>query len=79
MEAICFSETSVETQRTIRGHIPEDDTLHNRRCEKLKSNYNVNQQTKIQLVIIYNILVVYIVYNTSVDTLGLHVKFTLST
>jgi hypothetical protein len=28
MEAICSSETSVETQRTIRRHIPEDDTLH---------------------------------------------------
>jgi hypothetical protein len=39
MEAICFSETSVETQRTTRRHIPEDDTLHNHRCENLKS-YN---------------------------------------
>jgi hypothetical protein len=37
MEAICSSETSVETQRTIRRHIPEDDTLHNHRCENLKS------------------------------------------
>jgi hypothetical protein len=27
MEAICFSETSVETQRTTRRHIPEDNTL----------------------------------------------------
>jgi hypothetical protein len=27
MEAICSSETSVETQRTTRRHIPEDDTL----------------------------------------------------
>jgi hypothetical protein len=27
MEAICFSETSVETQRTTRRHIPEDDNL----------------------------------------------------
>jgi hypothetical protein len=27
MEAICSFETSVETQRTIRRHIPEDDTL----------------------------------------------------
>jgi hypothetical protein len=25
MEAICSSETSVETQRTTRSHIPEDD------------------------------------------------------
>jgi hypothetical protein len=25
MEAICFSETSVDTQRTTRRHIPEDD------------------------------------------------------
>jgi hypothetical protein len=28
MEAICSSETSVETQRTTRRHTPEDDTLH---------------------------------------------------
>jgi hypothetical protein len=27
MEAICSSETSVETQQTTRRHIPEDDTL----------------------------------------------------
>jgi hypothetical protein len=27
METICSSETSVETQRTTRRHIPEDDTL----------------------------------------------------
>jgi hypothetical protein len=29
MEAICSSETSVETRRTTRRHIPEDDTLLN--------------------------------------------------
>jgi 3-polyprenyl-4-hydroxybenzoate decarboxylase len=38
-EAICSSETSVATQQTTRRHIPEDDTLHNHRCENLKS-YN---------------------------------------
>jgi hypothetical protein len=27
MEATCSSETSAETQRTTRRHIPEDDTL----------------------------------------------------
>jgi hypothetical protein len=37
MEAVCSSETSVETQRTTRRHIPEDDTLQNHRCENLKS------------------------------------------
>jgi hypothetical protein len=37
MEAICSSETSVETHLTTRHHIPEDDTLHNHRCENLKS------------------------------------------
>jgi hypothetical protein len=37
MEAICSSETSVETRRTTRRHIPEDDTLHNHRGENLKS------------------------------------------
>jgi hypothetical protein len=37
MEAICSSKTSGTTQRTTRRHIPEDDTLHNHRCENLKS------------------------------------------
>jgi hypothetical protein len=37
MEAICISETSVNTQRTTRRYIPEDGTLHNQRCESLKS------------------------------------------
>jgi hypothetical protein len=37
MEAICFSETSVAFQQTTLRHIPEDDTLHNHRCENLKS------------------------------------------
>jgi hypothetical protein len=38
MEVICSSETSVATQQTTRRHIPEDDTtLHNHRCENLKS------------------------------------------
>jgi hypothetical protein len=37
MEAICSSETSVESQQTTRRHIPEEDTLHNHRCENLKS------------------------------------------
>jgi uncharacterized integral membrane protein len=31
MEAICSSETSVDTQRTTRRCIPEDGTLHNNR------------------------------------------------
>jgi hypothetical protein len=39
MEAICSSETTLATQQTTRRHIPEDDTLHNHRCENLKS-YN---------------------------------------
>jgi hypothetical protein len=37
MEAIFSSETSVATQQTTRRHIPEDDILHNHRCENLKS------------------------------------------
>jgi hypothetical protein len=34
---VLLAKTSVETQRTIRRYIPEDDTLHNHRCENLKS------------------------------------------
>jgi hypothetical protein len=39
MEAICSSETSVDTQRTTQRHIPEDDTLHNHSRENLKSTF----------------------------------------
>jgi hypothetical protein len=42
MEAICSSETLVNTQRTTRHYIPEDCTLHNHRCENLKS-YTVRE------------------------------------
>jgi hypothetical protein len=37
MEAIRSSEMSGATQWTTWHHIPEDDTLHNHRCENLKS------------------------------------------
>jgi hypothetical protein len=37
MEAICTSETSVDPQLTTLRYIPEVDTLHNHRCENLKS------------------------------------------
>jgi hypothetical protein len=37
VEALCSSETSVATQLTTRRHIPEDNILHNHRCENLKS------------------------------------------
>jgi hypothetical protein len=36
-EATCSSETSVNFQRTTRRYILEDRTLHNHRCENLKS------------------------------------------
>jgi hypothetical protein len=36
MESICYSETSVDFQRTTRRYIPEDSTLHNYRCGSLK-------------------------------------------
>jgi hypothetical protein len=37
MEAICSSETSVDFQRTTRRYVSEGSTLHNHRCENLKS------------------------------------------
>jgi hypothetical protein len=42
MEAICTSDTSVDFQRTTRHCIPEDSTVHNHRCENLKSYINSN-------------------------------------
>jgi hypothetical protein len=44
MAAVCSSLTSVGLQRTTRRYIPEDDTLHNHRCENhklYKRNYKV--------------------------------------
>jgi hypothetical protein len=35
MEAICSSETSVDTQQTTRCHTPEDDTLLRLWCSGL--------------------------------------------
>jgi hypothetical protein len=37
VEAICSSKTSVDTKRTTGRYIPKDGTLHNHRCENLKS------------------------------------------
>jgi hypothetical protein len=37
MEAMFLSETSVDFQRTTRSYITEYSTLHNHRCENLKS------------------------------------------
>jgi hypothetical protein len=36
-EALYFSETSVDLQRTTWLYIPDDKTLHNHRCENLTS------------------------------------------
>jgi hypothetical protein len=36
MEAICSSETLVDTQRTTRRYIPEDGSLYNHRSENVK-------------------------------------------
>jgi hypothetical protein len=41
VEARCSSEASVYFQRTICRYIPEDRTLHNHRCENLKSYVNI--------------------------------------
>jgi hypothetical protein len=42
MEAIYSSEKSVDFQRNTGRYIPEGSTLHNHRCENLKS-YTTNQ------------------------------------
>jgi hypothetical protein len=52
MEAICSSETSVDFQRTTRRYIPEDSTLHNHRCENLKSYTGICRRILVKL---YNV------------------------
>jgi hypothetical protein len=37
MEAICSFETSADFQWTTQCYVPEDSTLHNHRCENLRS------------------------------------------
>jgi hypothetical protein len=37
VEATCSSETPVDFQRTTRRHLAEDTTLHNHRCDNLRS------------------------------------------
>jgi hypothetical protein len=37
VEATCFSETTIDSQRTTRRYIPEDRNLHNHRGENLRS------------------------------------------
>jgi allantoicase len=37
MEAIYYSETSVDFDGSTRRYIPEDSALHNNRCENIKS------------------------------------------
>jgi hypothetical protein len=42
IEAICFSEMSVDVQQTARYYIPEDSTLHNHCYENLKSHMKIS-------------------------------------
>jgi hypothetical protein len=37
MKATCSSETADEFQRTTRRYISDDRTVHNHRCENVKS------------------------------------------
>jgi hypothetical protein len=39
MEEACPYNTAVDYQRTTQRYIPEDRTLHNHRCENLKSYF----------------------------------------
>jgi hypothetical protein len=43
IQATCYSETSVDFQRTTRRYIPNDRTLLNHFCENLKSYIFSNQ------------------------------------
>jgi hypothetical protein len=51
--------TSVETQRTIWRHIPEDDTLHNYHCGNLKSYIDVAMITSLFIQSILGVLKIF--------------------
>jgi hypothetical protein len=51
MEAICFSETSVDFWRTTWCYIPGDSTLHNHCCENLKSYLLISYTIVIYLLL----------------------------
>jgi hypothetical protein len=51
---ICSSETSVDSQQTTRRYIPEDGTLHNRRCENLKSYIHIVEHMSANNIICEN-------------------------
>jgi hypothetical protein len=53
MEATCFSETSVDFQRTTRFYIPEDGTLHLLVCDKWKEDSKLYAHNIIQDNILY--------------------------
>jgi hypothetical protein len=60
--ATCFSEASVEFQRSTRRYIPEDRTVHNHRCDSLKS-YICNNHW-FNIAIFYWILfIIWSIYN----------------
>jgi hypothetical protein len=42
MEEICFSDMSVDFKRTTRRYFPEERTIHDHRCENLKSYLKLN-------------------------------------
>jgi hypothetical protein len=42
IEAICSSETSVDTKRTTRRHIPEDDILHYKETFRFKDKLKID-------------------------------------
>jgi 4-amino-4-deoxy-L-arabinose transferase-like glycosyltransferase len=49
-----FPNTSVEFNRNTRRHIPEDRTLHDHRCENLKSyELRVNLRSMVYIYILY--------------------------
>jgi hypothetical protein len=70
MEAICSSETSVDTQWTTWHYIPEVGTLHNHCCENLKSykkrfNSSVPVMLMMMKMLNYSLLFLYLSDNHS--------------
>jgi hypothetical protein len=62
IEAICSSESSVDTPRTTRRYIPENGTLHNHRCANLNSYMVISFEHRFLPELLYRSVTLRVLY-----------------